>query len=299
MNQQRETRLGILFIICSGFFFALMALGIRVAGDLPTLEKSLFRNALALIIATVAIVKNKVSLKWKEGNFWPMFGRAVLGTMGLVCNFYANDHMNIADANVLNKLSPFMVLIFSAILLKENFKLPHFLIVLGAFIGCLFIVKPTFNFQEMLPALAGMFGGISAGFALTMVRLMGKRKENSMLIVFYFSLVSTVSILPFVIFNFVPFTWHQFIGLALAGIGGCGGQICITNAYKHAPAREISVFDYSQVIFSAIFGMIFLNQIPDIYSVIGYIIMLLMGIALFKYNKKEYLKEQNAQLSEE
>lgn len=294
MTHRKSTLMGIMFITLSGFFFSLMSVGIRFAGDLPSMQKCVFRNAFALIIAAAALCRSRTPPRCVKGDFWLVTGRAVIGTAGLICNFYANDHMNIADANVLNKLSPFMVLIFSALLLKESFRLAHLLIVTGAFCGCLFVVKPTMDLGQMLPALAGAFGGISAGFALTLVREMGRRGENEMVIVFYFSLCSTLVSLPFMIFDFRPFSPAQFGGLMLAGIGGCGGQLCITKAYRYAPAREISVFDYSQVLFSALFGCFLLDQRPDGYSLIGYGIMLAMGVALFLYNKRHYSGEEAA-----
>lgn len=64
-----------------------------------------------------------------------------------------------------------------------------------------------------------------------------------------------------------------------------GGQFSITAAYTYAPAKEISVFDYTQVIFAALLGFIFLNQIPDIYSVVGYIIII--GVAFWSFIKQK------------
>ena len=275
-------------------FFALMSVGIRLAGDLPSMEKSVFRNALALILSAGILLWKKESFCCKPGNFWLMIGRGGFGTIGLVLNFYANDHLNIADANVLNKLSPFMVLVFSAVFLKEKFKLGHLLLVLSAFCGCLFVVKPTLSLAEMVPAIAGVGSGVTAGLALVFVRCMGKRNEREILIVFYFSLLSTILTLPLALLNFQPFSRKQLWALLLASIGGCFGQIFITKAYHYAPAREISVLDYSQVLFSALFGYFILNQTPDIYSYIGYVVMLATGISMFLYNKKLYSREIEA-----
>lgn len=69
---------------------------------------------------------------------------------------------------------------------------------------------------------------------------------------------------------------------AFAGAAATGGQLSITKAYTKAPAKEISVFDYSQVIFAALLGFVFLQQIPDYLSVIGYVIII--GSAIFKWN---------------
>ena len=70
------------------------------------------------------------------------------------------------------------------------------------------------------------------------------------------------------------------------GIFGSIGQYGITFAYKVASSREVGVFEYTQVIFSSILGIVFLNEIPDIYSVIGYVIITVTGIYMFNYNKK-------------
>ncbi len=59
-----------------------------------------------------------------------------------------------------------------------------------------------------------------------------------------------------------------------------GGQLCITAAYTHAPAKEISVYDYTQVVFAAVWGFVLWGQVPDIYSIIGYIIII--GVAIYR-----------------
>ena len=85
--------------------------------------------------------------------------------------------------------------------------------------------------------------------------------------------------------------WWQLGSLLLAGVAAAGGQFSITAAYTNAPAKEISVYDYSQVIFAAILGFFFFAQIPDIYSVLGYIIICGISIIMFIYNGKEDKKE--------
>lgn len=88
--------------------------------------------------------------------------------------------------------------------------------------------------------------------------------------------------MPFFIFQYEPMSAPQWMILILAGCSAAGGQIFITKAYTKAPAKEISVFDYTQVIFAALLGFVFLGQIPDWMSVIGYIIII--GSAVFKWN---------------
>lgn len=69
-------------------------------------------------------------------------------------------------------------------------------------------------------------------------------------------------------------------------LAAAGGQFSITAAYKFAPAKEISVYDYSQIIFSALLGFILFSQLPDIWSFIGYVVICGVGVAMFLYNNR-------------
>ncbi len=287
-KKKSEYRLGILFIIISAFCFALMNLFIRLSGDVPTLQKCFFRNFFALVVSLVTLIRTKTKFRIGKGNTKYLVFRSVSGGLGMVCNFYAVDHMAISDASILNKLSPFFAIVFSYFALKEKVNLFEWMSVVMAFIGALFVVKPSFQFAEVVPALAGVLGGLGAGLAYTFVRKLGMRGENSMIIVAFFSGFTSLMLLPNLIFNYSSMTGIQWMYLVLTGIAAAGGQIFITKAYAKAPAKEISVYDFSIVLFAAVFGFMFLEQIPDYLSFIGYFIII--GTAVVKWiymNKKK------------
>lgn len=287
-KKKSEYRLGILFIIISAFCFALMNLFIRLSGDVPTLQKCFFRNFFALVVSLVTLMRTKTKFRIGKGNTKYLVFRSVSGGIGMVCNFYAVDHMAISDASILNKLSPFFAIVFSYFALKEKVNLFEWMSVVMAFIGALFVVKPSFQFAEVVPAVAGVLGGLGAGLAYTFVRKLGMRGENSMIIVAFFSGFTSLMLLPNLIFNYSSMTGIQWMYLVLTGIAAAGGQIFITKAYAKAPAKEISVYDFSIVLFAAVFGFMFLEQIPDYLSFIGYFIII--GTAVVKWiymNKKK------------
>lgn len=271
---------GILHIIAAAFFFSLMTFFVRLSGDVPSLQKAFFRNIVALIVATIMLARTKEKFHIKKESLPFLFVRAACGFIGLVCNFYAIDRLNIADANMLNKLSPFFAVIFSAIVLKEKAKKRDWAAVFAAFIGALFVIKPSFH-MSFVPALIGAAGGLGAGVAYVFVRLLGKKGERGSVIVFFFSLFSTIILAPVIIFHYTPMTLKQWIILIFAGIAAMGGQLNITAAYTYAPAKDISVFDYSQILFAALLGFLFLDQLPDVYSLIGYVIII--GAAIFRW----------------
>ena len=79
----------------------------------------------------------------------------------------------------------------------------------------------------------------------------------------------------------------QLLALLGAGLAASGGQFAITAAYCYAPGREISVYDYSQVIFSAVLGFVLFQQIPDQLSILGYLLICGSGVALFFYHRHQ------------
>lgn len=278
--------LGIVYIITSAFCFAFMNAFVRLAGDLPSTQKSFFRNFVALIFALIILIKNKIPFKVQhKSNIPALLVRAGLGTVGILCNFYAIGHLVLADASMLNKMSPFFVIIFSFIFLKERLTFFQGAAVFTAFIGSLFIIKPSFN-MEMFPAFLGLVGGMCAGAAYTAVRYLGNHGEKNPFIVAFFSAFSCLTTLPFLIFDYHPMTGYQLLSLMGAGLAAAGGQFSITAAYTKAPAKEISVYDYSQIIFATILGFFLFGDVPDIYSVIGYVIIIAMAVLMFFYNTK-------------
>ena len=292
MNQKTK---GVMCILCSAFFFSMMNVFVRLSGDVPSIQKSFFRNLVAALFALFILLRNNESFRWKAGNLKYLLLRSVTGTIGILGNFYAVDHLVLADATMLNKMSPFFGVIFSALFLKEKCKPTQALAILGAFIGSLFIIKPSFANADLFASLIGFAGGVAAGAAYTTVRYLGLRGERGPLIVFFFSTFSCLVVSPVLLFDYPPMTTNQLLLLLMAGLCAAGGQFSVTAAYKFAPARELSVYDYSQILFAAVTGFFVFNQVPDGYSFIGYTIIVGMAILMFIYNNRQHKKELAAQ----
>ena len=277
---------GILCILFAAFGFSLMSFFVRISGDIPTMEKAFFRNAVAIIASLILLIRSGEKIRIKKGCMGDIFLRCVFGTSGLIANFYAIDKLNIADANMLNKLSPFFAILISIPILKEKPKKIDILAVIVAFLGAMLIVRPTGSNMQLVPALIGLYGGFGAGAAYVFVRKLGKKGERTPIIVLCFSIFSTAVSIPFIAVNYVPLKPMQLICLVMAGLSATIGQFGITSAYKYAPAKEISVFDYTQVIFAAILGMLFLGELPQAMSFIGYVIIIGVAVLRWRYNLK-------------
>ena len=281
---------GICCILLSSFSFALMNLFVRMSGDLPSVQKSFFRNFVAMLFAAAILWKERPEIKLDTPSKRYLLYRSICGTLGILCNFYAVDHLVLADASMLNKMSPFFAILFGILILKEKINLFQGLCVAAAFTGTLFVIKPTPSNLACFPALIGLLGGLGAGVAYTYVRALGQRGVKGPFIVFFFSAFSCIVTLPYLIFNYHPMTMTQLGTLLLAGLAAAGGQFTITAAYCYAPAREISVYDYSQIIFSAILGYFVFAQVSDAFSWLGYLIITSTAIAMFLHTNRHHAK---------
>ncbi len=276
--------LGVLLILGAALSFALMNYFVNAAGALPVMQKVFFRNLVAAFLVFFVLIfgKEKFRIRSKR-NLWWFFLRSFVGFLGVVLNFYAIDHIgSISDASILNKLSPFFAILFSAFLLRERPTIPEIIFVLIAFAGAVCVVDPSFS-MRVLPALAGAGSGACAGFAYTCVRILGLKGERSSMTVFLFSAFSTLASLPFFIAFYVPMSAMQWLNLLLSGVSAAGGQFFITAAYRLSPAKEIAVFDYAQVLFAALLGYFLLGQIPKPLSVAGYGIILFAAFGRWAY----------------
>ena len=278
---------GIFCIIISGFGFALMSLFVKLSGDLPSMQKGFFRNIIAVFISSIPLIKHwkVINIPKNKTGWLVLISRSVFGTIGLVLNFYAISHISLADSSIIQKLSPFIIIILSYIFFKEEMTRFQVFSIIIAFIGIILIIKPSGNDIISMGALAALLGALCAGIAYTCVRYLGTHNISGEFIIFFFSSLSSLMLLPYLIFDYRSMTLYQLSMLLLAGISATIGQYGVTFAYKFAAAKNISVFDYSQVLFSGIFGYMFFGEFPDFQSLIGYIIVISVGIVLVLRSK--------------
>ena len=278
---------GIFCIIIAGFGFALMSLFVKLSGDLPSMQKGFFRNIIAVFLSSIPLIKHwkVINIPRNNTGWLVLISRSVFGTIGLVLNFYAISHISLADSSIIQKLSPFIIIILSYIFFKEEMTKFQVFAIIIAFIGITLIIKPSGNNIISMGALAALLGALCAGIAYTCVRYLGTHNISGEFIIFFFSSLSSLMLLPYLILDYRTMTYYQLSMLLLAGISATIGQYGVTFAYKFAAAKNISVFDYSQVLFSGIFGYMFFGEFPDFQSLIGYIIVISVGIVLVLRSK--------------
>ncbi len=283
---------GIFYITLSAFLYAVVDVISRMAGSgIPAMQKVCIRNFVVALFSIFLLYQNGNRFRFKKKNTGWFLLRALCGLTVSFGNIYAVDHMALADATIIHKLSPFFVLIFSFLLLGEKIDLVQFLSIVVGFLGALFVIKPTGDIAANIPALAALASAVALGVVYPIVRKLRMDGENGSFIVFFFAAVATIVSLPFCITEYVPMTARQVVCLILTGVFNCLAQLAASAAFANCPGREISVYDYSQIVFAALFGLLLFHQVPDRWSVVGYVLILGTSVYLFLYNNKKARKD--------
>jgi drug/metabolite transporter (DMT)-like permease len=275
---------GILLMCTSALLFSGMQIAINLtASAVPLAEQIFFRNIVSLIISFVIIKKKSGSMFGEKKHQPLLFTRSIMGALGLVSLFYAASHGYQADITILSKLSPFLITLGAFIFLKEKIakiQVPSLIIALA---GAVFVVNPLFN-SNLFPLFIAFLCSIFSSVSYTILAYF-KNKVDPITVVMHFSACCVVFSLPFLYNNFVVPSPKIFILLIVIGTFGGFGQFALTYAYRVAPASEVSVYNYSGVLFSAVLAYFILNESLSGSTVIGGALVIIAAFLVYRFTE--------------
>ncbi len=289
-KKEKDVVKAAVIMIIAAFAFAGMGLFVKMVDDVPIMQKALMRSIVIALISFLVLKSSKTKLELKKikKKKW-LFFRCLTGTLGLVFNYIAMTRLMLADAAIIFRLSTIFILLLSALILKEKISKLQYSMVILAFIGVIFVVKPEFS-SGKIDYVFALLGAVFAAMAHTALRAVGDAIDGK-IVVFLFSVFNVLWFLPFVILDYKVMSISSFLYLIASAICATIGQYGITFAYKFAPAKEVSIYGYSGIIFSGLFGYLFFGDYPDFYSLIGYIIIFTASFTIFLNNKKQAKEE--------
>lgn len=288
-NLDNKTK-GLIYILIFGLFMAIMNTFLKSAGHIPVVEKTVYRNGICAIAGFIVVAKtygfkDKGRYFGNKKNIFGLSMRTICGILGILANLYALQYLILSTSSVLQDLSVFFVVIFSFVFLRERVKLWQVALICIGFVGALVVINPSSAKFTLVPALAAIFGAaMNGGDAVTM-RFLGKKASPST-VVFFYNFVSAVILTPFIFLDYKILSVHTTIFLILAGLCYIVVEFAMVSAYKYAPGREIAIFSYVDVVFSAALGFIVFGTFPKVTTLIGYVIIIVAAILLVLYNFK-------------
>lgn len=276
------------WMIIAAFLFAMMSILVKNAAanlHMNEYELAFWRSLLPALTIFGATLVRKQTLK--TPFFWGHMQRSLAGTMALLLAFYGLSHLPLATSITLNYTSVVFIALLSIFWLKEKPSSKTWIALMMGLGGICLMLQPAFATDRLLDTLITLSGGIFTAFALLQVRELSLMGEPAWRIVFYFSAVATVV-------SALAATWFGWSRLTseslpyILGIGATGllAQLTMTHAYHVGRKFTVAALSYLTVVFSAIYGVIFLGESIGWLEILGIMAVILAGIVSSVPDKK-------------
>lgn len=284
----KNISLGSGWMIIAALLFAMMSILVKSAAThlhMNEYELAFWRSLLpALVIFGTTLVRKQTL---KTPFFWGHMQRSLAGTTALLLAFYGLSRLPLATSVTLNYTSVVFIALLSIFWLKDKPSLKTWVALLMGLAGICLMLKPAFATDRLLETLITLSGGIFTAFALLQVRELSLMGEPAWRIVFYFSAVATIV-------SAIAATWFGWQGLTseslpyIIGIGATGllAQLAMTHAYHVGQKFTVAALSYLTVVFSAIYGVIFVGEHIGWIEVLGITAVILAGIVSSVPDKK-------------
>ncbi len=256
---------GVLYMLVSTVFFALMALFTRLLQALPVAEIIFFRALLAAVFCLVGVWKLGIS-PWGTDRIG-LFIRGLAGFLALAQGFWLLHTIPLGAASVLTHLSPIFTALLGIWVVKEPVSPLQLCFIVLSFIGVVLIQGFDFRISP-LHLLVGISASFCMGVAYSSVRRLGKH-EHPLVIMFYFPLICIPLSAFALLFGFVWPTPLQWLYLLLIGITAQIGQYCMTVSYQSAPIAKVAVVSYTEVVISIVFGLVLFGENFNLMTYLG------------------------------
>lgn len=272
-------------MLTSACAFSVMQIFVKLtSGQIHTFEQVFFRNLVSFFIAAWAVRKHHIH-PWTEikRGGWILLGRSFFGFLGILLFFYAIGHAPQASVAMLNRASPVFVTLFACLFLKEALNYVKVGSTLLCLLGAYVAMQPSFD-SNPLPLAAALMAAVSAGIAYTLLAAT-KGAVSPQTVVLHFSVFSTVcAALLMIPYATIP-SPRILLMLLMVGVFAAIGQFFLTFAYQVVPASEVSIYQYSGVVFTAALGYLVLGEALPPASVAGGLIILAGLFWVFQYHR--------------
>ncbi|MDC3089356.1 DMT family transporter [Prochlorococcus sp. AH-716-N03] len=265
-------------LILASFFFSLMTVCVKkIDNRIPIYELVFFRSLLSLFITSLII--NKKNLNPWGKNKPLLILRGILGTIALVCIFYAIKNMPLNISTVIQYTYPIFISIFAGILINEKITKNLIIASITGWLGILIILNPyqlsSLNIElDKFTVLIAFLGSISTALAYITVKKLSST-EDIFIIIKYFPLISVITLSPIVFFNWVTPNINDLIWIIGIGMFTQAGQTFLTIGLKKLPTSEAARINYLQVLFGSLWGILFFNELININFIFGAVLVLL------------------------
>lgn len=280
---------GIILKVVSVCFFVVMAALLKATETIPAGELVFFRCFFAILPVVLWLLwRGQLRTALHTKNPKGHIVRALVGASSMGLGFFALTRLPLPEATAIGYAAPLLIVVFSALLLKERVHVFRWTAVSVGLVGVIIILWPRLTLfsggqalgnAEAIGAIAAFGGAVLSAFALMQVRKLTQTERTEAIVTYFFISASVMSLAT------IPFGWamptpQQAVLLVGAGFAGGIGQLLMTSSYRYADMSVIAPFEYVSLLLTLIIGFAVFGDIPTVAMVIGALIIVASGIAV-------------------
>ena len=279
---------GILAMLFSSLLFALMGAEAKILSlTLPSMEVAFFRSFLmVLFLLPLCLSKPMKKPSHKKGGYVFLLSRSIAGGLSFVALFYNIATISLGNATAFSQSMPLYVVLLSFLFLGEKFHLGVVLSTIIGFCGILLICNPNFNAMGLENVIFGISSALFMAVAFLNLRAL-KDYFSSWVPVFatgvamsVITLIVSVAQIPLFAESWAMPQGIDWLHIILLGLFGTLGQHYLTKAYMSAPAGIVAPIDYMRLVFSVILGVLLGDNLPNLATSFGIMLIILSGIGV-------------------
>ena len=280
---------GIVLKVLSVCCFVVMATMLKATGTIPAGELVFFRCFFAILpVLAWLLWRRQLRVALHTRNPGGHVLRAVVGVTSMGLGFFALTRLPLPESTALGYAAPLIVVMLSAVLLKERVHVFRWTAVSVGLIGVLIILWPRLTLlqggdalgnSEAIGAIAAFGGAFVTALAMMQVRKLTLTERTEAIVIYFFISASVISLVT------LPFGWvrptpEQAALLIGAGFAGGIGQLLLTSCYRYADMSVIAPFEYVSLLLTLVIGLVVFADVPTLSMILGALIIVASGIAV-------------------
>lgn len=262
----------ILWINLSAFASAIMMSIVRHAAQTQNVVEIIFiRNIFAgLMILPFFIFSTRERFRTDKIKLHML--RSITGVIAMSCFFYCISVMNLSTVTALSFSAPLFTAVMSYFYFKDRFGKHRIIALIIGFIGVLIVLRPgTDAFQPigLLVVFCGFFWALS-GMLIKKLSF----HDTPLQITFYMTIFMAIFTLPIMPFVWKNPTYEDLFWICMVAISSNILQFSLAKAFSMANLSVLLPFDYTRLVFAALFAYIIYDEHLDSVAAIGSLVII-------------------------
>jgi drug/metabolite transporter (DMT)-like permease len=272
-------------LVAVGFFAFMDTLLKLLSTRYPALQVAALRGCVALPLILLWIGwRGSWHTLWRIR--WGLHLLRGLLAIGMLTLFtFGLKALPLATAYTLFFVAPILITLLSAPILREKVPRAHWWAVAGGMAGVLVALRPGVDGMLSWGGLAVLGAAVCYAVAAVVARLSSRTDSSESLMLWIMVMVALVAgglAAP----DWVAVRQDDFWLLGALAVAGFGGQLAITEAFRHGQASAVAPFEYTALAWGLGLDWLIWDTLPDHYTLLGGAIIVVSGMYVLRHEKK-------------